>query len=122
MQVASLFAPVADEYFPAPQSVQVAAPALDEYFPAAQPVQVAPPEIDVFPGAQSRHVASLVASVLGEYFPAPQPVQLTAPEIPSGGAGAKELAGHELQVSGSTRYFPAPHCAQSPRTEPPPLA
>ena len=64
-------------------------------------------------------VAALVAPALAEYFPASQLVQLTeAPEVPVRGTGAKEPAGHEVQVSGSTRYSPAPHCAQSPRTEP----
>ena len=108
MHVASLAAPAITEYFPALQSVQVAAPVLAEYFPTLQSVQV----------------ASLVAPVLAEYFPASQAVQgstPTPPEVPGGGVGAKEPAGHEVQVSGSTRYFPAPHCAQSPRTEPPPL-
>ena len=47
--------------------------------------------------------------------------QVVAPEVPAGGSEAKEPDPHVPQVSGSTRYSPPPHCAQSLRTEPPPL-
>ena len=48
-------------------------------------------------------------------------VHATAPEDPDVGCSAKDPMGQLLQVSSSTRYWPAPHWRQSSRTDPPPL-
>jgi hypothetical protein len=118
-------APVAAEYFPAPQSVQLLSPSL-EYAPAAQARQVlAEDALTVGENVPATQATQTVARAVSLYVPAGQGMQPEAPAAtysPAAQAMQPEAPGAAYLPAGQAgqfaapapaEYVPAAHSAQS---------